>query len=180
MPNLNNLSGRQKLAGTVGAGAAALLIATVAQWEGKRNDPYQDIIGKWTVCYGETNVTMRRYTDAECEDMLANSLVTYAKPVLARNPELRDHPNQLAAAVSLSYNIGNGNYYNSTVAKRFAAGNYRGACEGFLNWNRATFGKPQAGGQCYQKKNGRWSCVVRGLDRRRRDERSICLTGLPS
>ena len=62
--------GRAKLAAIVGT-AAAGLIAVVAQWEGKRNEPYQDIVGVWTVCYGETNTAMRRYSDGECKDMLA-------------------------------------------------------------------------------------------------------------
>lgn len=148
------------LAATVGTAAAAALIALIGSWEGKRNDPYKDIVGVWTVCYGETRVEMRRYTDAECEAMLAEGINDFAKPVLVRNPELKDHPNQLVAAVSLSYNIGMRNYVNSTVAKRFAAGNYRGACDAILLWNRA-------GGR-----------VVKGLQRRREHERQICLKGL--
>lgn len=153
-------SGKDKLIATVGAGAAALLISTVAVWEGKRNDPYQDIVGVWTVCYGETRVAMRHYSNAECEDMLAGGLTDFAEPVLARNPELRGHPNQLAAAVSLSYNIGARAYNRSTVARRFSAGRWREACDAFMMWNKA-------GGR-----------VVRGLDRRRRFERDLCLKGL--
>lgn len=150
-----------RLAKIVGASAASLLVATVALWEGKSNDPYKDIIGVWTVCYGETNVQMRRYTDAECAAMLEDSLADYAAPVLARNPELKGHPYQTAAAVSLAYNIGVANYRRSTVARRFSSGDWRGACDAFLMWNRA-------GGR-----------VVKGLDRRRRHERGICLTGAP-
>lgn len=178
MPQIKPPTGRQALIGTVGTAAAAAMLALVAPWEGKRNDPYQDIVGVWTVCYGETRVAMKRYSDAECEDMLARGLNDFAKPVLKRNPELRYHPQQLAAATSLAYNIGNANYAGSTVARRFSALDFEGACEGFLNWNRATFSKPRPGGQCLQKKNGRWSCVVKGLDNRRRDERKICLQGL--
>jgi len=50
-----------KLPALIGTGAAAALIALVGAWEGKRNDPYRDIVGVWTVCYGETNVAMRRW-----------------------------------------------------------------------------------------------------------------------
>lgn len=152
--------GRKTLAGTIGTAAAAAAIAMVAGWEGKRNDPYQDIVGVWTVCYGETKVAMRRYSDAECTAMLDASLVGYAEPVLARNPELRDHPHQLAAAISLSYNIGNAAYNRSTVARRFSAGNWRGACDAFLMWSKA-------GGK-----------TVKGLLNRRNAERKLCLTGL--
>lgn len=153
-------TGKQALAGTVGAAAAALVLAVVSQWEGKRNDPYADLVGKMTVCFGETNVPMRRYSNGECEDMLGGSLNTYAKAVLARNPELAGHPYQLAAAVSLSYNIGISAYNRSTVARRFSAGDWLRACDAFLAWNRA-------GGR-----------VVKGLDNRRRHEREICRTGL--
>lgn len=152
--------GRARLNKTVGIGAAGLLIAFVGAWEGKSNDPYKDIVGVWTVCYGETRVEMRRYTDAECKDMKANALVDFAEPVLKRNPELRGRDNQLAAAVSLSYNIGNAAYARSTVARRFSAGDFRGACDAFLMWTKA-------GGK-----------VVRGLVNRRRAERDLCLRGL--
>ena len=126
-----------KLAALIGTGAAGLLIATVGAWEGKRNDPYRDIVGVWTVCYGETNVSMRRYSDAECKAMLSDSLADYAGPVLARNPELRGHDAQTVAATSLAYNIGVSAYRRSTVAKRFSAGNWRGACDAFLSWSYA-------------------------------------------
>lgn len=152
--------GGKRLAGTVGAGAAALLIAAVAQFEGKRNDPYQDIVGVWTVCYGETRVQMKRYTDAECKDMLADGLADFAKPVLARNPELAGHDPQLAAAVSLAYNIGPQAYARSSVARSFSAGQWRQACDAFLRWS-------YAGGR-----------QVAGLLKRRKAERVMCLTGL--
>lgn len=153
--------GTAKLGKVVGGTAiAAALIATVAQFEGKSNAPYRDIVGVWTVCYGETNVAMRRYSDAECQDMLADSLTGYAGPVLAVNPELRGHGNQIIAASSLAYNIGVPNYRRSTVAKKFRAGDWRGACNAFLSWS-------YAGGK-----------QVKGLLNRRNAERAICLRGL--
>jgi lysozyme len=154
------LTGKQKLAGGVGASAAALMIALVGAWEGKRNDPYRDIVGVMTVCYGETRVAMRRYSNAECEDMLADGLGDFSKDVLKRNPNLRYRPEILAATTSLSYNIGPAAYARSTVARRFSIGDYRGGCDAFLMWNRA-------GGR-----------VVQGLQRRREDERRLCLRGV--
>jgi lysozyme len=153
-------SGKAVLAGTVGASAAALLLSLVGSWEGKRNDPYKDIVGVWTTCYGETHVEMRHYTDAECGDMLARSIADHARPVLARNPELAGHPEQLAAAVSLAYNIGPAAYNGSTVARRFQFGDWRGACDAFTRWS-------YAGGK-----------QVRGLLKRRQAERALCLRGL--
>ena len=115
-----------------------------------------------TVCWGDTkNVQMgKRQTDAQCDDRLERQLIAHARPVLACTPQLAGHPAQLAAAVSLAYNIGTGAYCGSTVARRFKAGDWRGGCEAMLAWNRA-------GGR-----------VVAGLVRRRQAERAICLTGL--
>ena len=159
-PERQPLTGKQKLAGGVGASAAALMVATVALWEGKSNDPYADIVGVMTVCYGETRVEMRRYSDAECEDMLAEGLGQFAGAVLERNPGLRDRPEMLAAATSLSYNIGMRAYSRSTVARRFSERRWAEACDAFLMWNKA-------GGK-----------VVRGLQRRREAERRLCREGL--
>lgn len=151
---------RKGLAATVGVATAALITGTVATWEGKSNDPYRDIVGVQTVCYGETNVAMRHYSDAECTAMLEDSLTGYAEGVLKCTPSLRDRPHQLAAAVSLSYNIGTSAYCRSTADRRFDAGNFRGGCDAFLMWNKA-------GGR-----------EVKGLTNRRRAERRVCLEGL--
>jgi lysozyme len=145
-----------------GAVVAAALITLVATWEGKSNNPYKDLVGVWTVCYGETRVEMRPYTDAQCEEMLAKGLNEFAGPVLKRNPNLKDRPNQLVAAVSLAYNVGGANYNRSTTAKRFARGDWRGGCEAIKRWNLA----------------GRPLRVVRGLVNRRAAEYKICMTGL--
>ena len=153
-------SGKAVLAGTVGASAAVLLISMVSGWEGKRNDPYEDIVGVVTVCYGETHVAMHRYTDAECSDMLARSIADHAEPVVRRNPELAGHPDQLAAAVSLAYNIGSAAYSKSSVAREFSAGRWRPACDAFLKWS-------YAGGK-----------QIKGLLNRRQSERAMCLRGL--
>lgn len=153
--------GKARLVALIGT-AAAGLIAVVSQWEGKSNDPYQDIVKVWTVCYGETNVEMRRYTDAQCKDMLAGSLTEYATAVLNRNPELKGHDPQVIAASSLTYNIGGAAYARSSVAKHFDAGKWRSACDAMLAWNRA-------GGK-----------VVQGLKNRREAERKICLREIPA
>lgn len=151
---------RKKLVALTGAGTAALLVALVGAFEGKRNDPYLDIVKVQTVCYGETRVAMRHYTDAECDDMLADGLADFAGPVLQRNPELKGNGPQLAAAVSLSYNIGLANYRKSTVSRRFSQGRWREACDAFLSWRFA-------GGR-----------EVKGLLARRQKERALCLSTL--
>jgi lysozyme len=152
--------GRAGLVALAGACAAAIVTPLVAGWEGKRNDPYPDIVAVQTVCYGETRVPMRRYSDAECDDMLAEALRGFVGDVLARNPELRERPHQLAAATSLAYNIGTAAYRRSSAARHFSKGRWREGCDTILLWNRA-------GGK-----------VIRGLVNRRRAERAVCLEGL--
>jgi lysozyme len=66
------------------------------------------------------------------------------------------HQYEFSAAVSLAYNIGVSAFCNSTVARRFNAGDYEGACEAFLMWNKFR-------GQ-----------VLRGLTLRRERERAQC------
>lgn len=156
-------NGKAKLGKVVGgASVAALLIATVAQFEGKRNDPHWDRFAKiYDVCYGETSVAMRHYSDAECDELLADRLADdFAAPVVAANPELRGHPSQIVATSSLAYNIGIPAYRRSTVSREFRAGHWRAACDAFLRWS-------YAGGR-----------QVKGLLRRRQQERDICLRGL--
>lgn len=151
--------GMAKLIAIAGT-AAAGMIAVVGGFEGKSNDPYFDIVAVPTVCFGETRVAMRHYSDAECDDLLADALGDFAAGVLERNPGLRGRDPQLLAATSLAYNIGLSAYRRSTAARRFSAGDWRGGCDAILLWNRA-------GGR-----------EVRGLTLRRQKERAICLRGL--
>lgn len=162
LPKVNR---RIAAGGGLAVGAAAMLaIATpvVALWEGKRNDPYLDIVGVLTVCYGETrNIERRWHSNEECTAMLQEGLGDFGEAVAERNPELRDNPQQWAAATSLAYNIGKRGYARSTVARRFSQGRWLAACDAFRMWR-------MAGGR-----------VVRGLVRRRAAEREICLTNMP-
>lgn len=143
-------------------GAAALFaLPMIERWEGTRLDPYRDIVGVWTVCTGETRVPMRRYTRDECRGMLDRAIASeYGVGVLAAVPTLEHRPRQLAASISLAYNIGVPAFARSTVARRFNRGDWRGGCDAFLMWTRA-------GGR-----------VVQGLVNRRRDERRLCLEDL--
>lgn len=142
------------------AGAVAIATPFVAGWEGRRNDPYTDLAGYRTVCYGETRVEMRRYSDAECVQMLNKAVEEFAGKVLQCTPILAYHPYQLAAASSLAYNIGIGAYCRSTAAKLFNSGDLRSGCNQFAHWRKA-------GG-----------VVVQGLVNRRKAETELCLTGL--
>lgn len=151
------------LAGIVGAAAAAILYTVVPNFEGTVNVGYLDIAGIPTKCMGDTTdvVVGHRYTDAECRESLETQLIAHAGPVIECVPQLRGHPYQLAASVSLAYNIGVNAFCGSTAAKRFRSGDWAGACRAFAMWTRA-------GGE-----------VIAGLVKRRAAERALCETELP-
>jgi lysozyme len=142
------------LVGIVAAGT----ITTVAFLEGYSNDPYKDIVGVQTVCYGETNVKMRRYSDAECNAMLQKSLVKYGNGILEciRVPISQ---NQHAAFSSFAYNVGLGAFCGSSLVKKLNRGDYENACRGMYAWT-------YAGGK-----------HVQGLKNRRDVEVRLCLKG---
>jgi len=151
-----------RLISLVGAATAGILLLFVPSWEDTVNVGYLDIGGIPTKCSGDTDdvVVGQAYSDEECRASLEAGLIRHAKPVLDCVPQLRGHPYQLAAAVSLAYNIGATAFCNSTAAKRFRSGDWRGACKAFEMWNRVD------------------GTVINGLVRRRAAERKLCERGL--
>lgn len=71
------------------------------------------------------------------------------------------YQHEFSAMVSVTYNIGPRAFCGSSMAKRLNAGDYEGACDALLMWNKA-------GGR-----------VINGLKKRRESERRLCL-GLDS
>ena len=144
--------------------ALTLAVAALKQDEGKRNVTYLDIVKVPTTCYGHTGagtgVIGARHSDAACETLLTDDAQAKERAVLKCTPGLASRPYQLAAATRLAFNIGAGAYCHSTVARRFNAGQWRAACDGFLAWR-------YAGGH-----------AVPGLLARRQRERAQCLEGL--
>ncbi|WP_114954326.1 lysozyme [Sphingosinicella terrae] len=157
---------RGRLAALIGLPAAGALLATIAAWEGYEPEPYVDLAGVPTICWGDTqDVRMGRAASrAECEARLERQALAHLGPVLACVPQLRGREGPLIAAGSLAYNIGTRAFCRSTAARHFRAGDWRGGCDALTAWNKA-------------RVNGRL-VPVRGLTRRRRHEREICLRGL--
>lgn len=158
---------KKTLAAVVGTAAAAILFMTVPAHEGEVLTTYIDPVGIATVCYGDTTPAMAfpgaTYTRQECLRSLERQLIAHAEPVLeCLDIDPEQFPNQTAAFVSLAYNIGSGAFCRSTVAKRWRAGDYAGACEAIEMWRYAK-GKE-----------------LPGLVRRRADERRLCESGLPA
>jgi lysozyme len=146
-----------------GSTALAAAIALVGTWEGVRTYAYRDIVGVPTVCFGETRgVKMGdRYTMDECRAMLGDGLAEFEtgmRKCLTAPDKIPEKT--YVAFLSFSYNVGTGGFCKSTVARKANAGDFQGACDALLAWNKA-------GGK-----------VVKGLANRRADERRICLSGI--
>ena len=139
-------------------GVLTLAAALVAYWEGYRPEPYRDIVGVLTVCYGHTGsdvVAGKRYTRAECDALLRRDLAE-AKS-LVRRCITRPMPEPVEAALtSAAYNVGPRIVCGSTLQRKAQAGDWAGTCAELSRW-------VYAGGQ-----------RVRGLVNRRAAERALC------
>lgn len=103
------------------AGAIAVAVAIIAPWEGQELRPYRDLVGKWTVCYGDTTVPMREYTPAECRSLLDTRVGEYME-ALGQCIHQPVTTNQLAALTSWAYNVGVPAACNSTLMRQLNAG----------------------------------------------------------
>jgi len=95
----------------------------------------------WTIGYGSTGPNVNQdtvWTMAQCEQELDHHLTYFATNILKMSPSLlKATPSQLAAVISWAYNCGLGNYRISTFKKRIDAGNWVGAREECVKWNKA-------------------------------------------
>lgn len=166
--------------------------ALIQKWEGIEDgdpstvelDPYLCPAGYWTIgwghvvrdekgrmLYGRRNkqkaydMYPRGITMAEAEKLLREDLVIYEDAVhrYAVTPETT--VGQFGAMVSLCFNIGTGNFSKSSVARHHRGGRHELAANSFLLWNKATL-------------NGKLT-VLRGLTRRRENERAFYLRHTP-
>jgi lysozyme len=132
--------------------------------EGKRLQAYLDGGGVWTIGVGHTAfrgppkpVKGMVITDQECDDILANDLVHFENKV-NEIVKVDLNQNQFDALVSLCFNIGEGAFAKSTLVRKLNAGDYAGAADQFMVWN---------------KDNGK---TVQGLTNRRAKEKALFLT----
>ena len=154
---------KTKIAAGLSAAALVLAAPLVMHFEGVKADPYRDIGGVLTVCYGETHgVEMRRYAPAECRALLDKSLASHGADIAAcMPPGLPDHVQ--AASLSFGYNVGASKFCASTMAAQLRRGNLPQACAELSKWTRV------AGKDCRDPAN---RCA--GIVRRRDAERTLC------
>lgn len=150
---------------TSGIAAVALAIGSlIVPWEGLETKAYKDIVGVWTVCYGETQGVKpgMTFTPQQCKEMLVSRVTKdYYEPLKSCIPGFENRPVELQAAlISLTYNIGVGAACKSTAARRTREGKLEAACRAIPMFNKA-------GGR-----------VVKGLENRRQAELALCLKGV--
>ncbi|MBT1889244.1 lysozyme [Enterobacter roggenkampii] len=139
-------------------------IALIKQFEGCKLTAYQDSVGVWTIGYGWTQpvdgkpiragMTINQET---AERLLKTGLVSYESDV-SRLVKVGLTQGQFDALVSFTYNLGARSLSTSTLLRKLNAGDYAGAADEFLRWNKA-------GGK-----------VLNGLTRRREAERALFLS----
>ena len=155
------MSDTYKLIAKIGAAAAALVVSTVAIYEGTVLRSYRDPIGIITACTGHTGPELKMgqtFTRQHCEDMLYADLNKHAAALDCIKRPMTD--GQKAAFLSFAFNVGNGAFCGSTLARKANAGDMPGACAELSRWT-------YAGGK-----------QLPGLVRRRAAERQLCERGL--
>ena len=145
--------------------------------EGVRTKPYQCPALLWTVGVGHVidpnhaRVPIadrkslpipsgwdRTLSIDEVDDILQKDLARFVAGVLRLCPETVNNQNHLDALVSFSFNVGLGNLQKSQVRMKYNRGDFDGAMDELLTWNKA-------GGK-----------VLKGLDSRRKDEKALFLS----
>lgn len=149
--------------GSAAALAIALGIGIIKPWEGRELTPYRDIVGVLTVCDGITGpevVAGKTYTPQAC-DALLDTAVAKTHVALDRCIAPNLPPKQMAAILSLGYNVGTGAVCKSTMVRLINEGQPAATwCREFSKW---VF----AGGR-----------KIKGLVNRRAAEQKLCMEGI--
>lgn len=95
----------------------------------------------WTIGWGCTGRDIRPdtvWTQEQAQAALDQEIAYCASKAIQLSPRLAHEPDRrLAAIISFVYNCGSGNYRVSTLKKRVDAGDWNGACEEIVKWNKA-------------------------------------------
>lgn len=134
-------------------------------FEGLYLTTYIDPVGVATIGYGHTGADVtpgRTITEAEANQILAQDVKTHGDAVGACVTVTLQQC-QFDALTSFAFNVGDGALEGSTLLKKLNQGDYNGAADEFLVWN-----KGHVDGELVE---------LPGLTRRRKSERHLFLTG---
>jgi len=136
----------------------------IASFEGFSSKPYRDSGGVWTIGFGTTyinNVKVSHGTPSVSRDQALGLLkinVRGTEKMMRKMITGVLTQSKWDALVSLTYNIGIGNFQKSSVLKYINAGDIKKAAESFILWNKDSTGK-----------------VLTGLVLRRKTEKALFL-----
>lgn len=150
-------------------------VEMLAKFEKYVGTPYKDMVGVWTIGYGNTyypngkrvKSTDKPITKAEAVklkmDIVNRDFAAAVNIIFANEIEKgRLSQNQFDALVCLAYNIGTNALQGSSVARLIKQNRMSAAADAFLLWNKG-------------KVNG-VRRVIKGLVNRRQAERTLFLT----
>jgi lysozyme len=130
------MANKARLAGLVAAGVLTIAGAVVAPFEGRSLVAYLDPVGIPTICEGVTAGVQLgdTATDAECDEALQHELVTHLAGIEACIDGYLT-PNQWAAVLSWTYNVGVGAACKSTLVQKINQGaEYSAWCPELKRW----------------------------------------------
>jgi len=137
----------------------------IKKFEGWSSSVYRCPAGRWTIGYGSTwyfdgsPITARQadITEEQGEALLRRE-ITHVEKAIGRLIKAELNENMFSAISSWAYNVGTGNMQRSTLRMKLNRGFYEDAADEFNKWRKA-------GGR-----------VLRGLVKRRKEERELFLT----
>ena len=117
----------------------------------------------WTIGYGHTSGVTRgmTITKEQAEQFLEKDL-EWVERVIATTVKVPLNQNQYDALASFIYNLGGTNFRNSTLLRKLNEGDYRGAANEFLKWDKQ------------RQKDGKLVPLT-GLTKRRTKEKALFL-----
>lgn len=101
---------------------------------GSGNDP-------WTIGYGATGPGIAKgvvWTQAQADERLADDVDRFGQQVAGLIRGATTTAGQMAAMVSLAFNVGAENLRRSTLLRKHLEGDYAGAQANFAKWNKAS------------------------------------------
>lgn len=116
--------------------------SNIQQWEGYSNKAYQDIAGYWTIGIGHRIVPGDGLTsssiisDQQVQDLF-NQDLTIAENTIRSNVTANITQGMFDALVDFIFNLGAGNFANSTLLRLLNSSDYQGAANEFSKWVHA-------------------------------------------
>ncbi len=120
-------------------------IKIVKEFEGFKSEAYLDTDGTPVIGYGLSEIAGKpvqlgdRISRQEADLALKKQLQTIEQQ-LDRAVEVQIGDRQLDALASLAFNVGIDSIENSTLVKKLNTGDYTGAANEFLRWDKANVG----------------------------------------